>query len=149
GPPGAQGPAGPSGPVGPSGPKGDQGPSGPTGPVGPAGPASGGHLYISRSVALASLNGFAETTVATLSLPGGHYLLVAKGSVEAAILGSYTDKQKFSAQCSLKADGTTLDTVGMTVETPNSDKNQLPQFENENIPFTLVSTRTVRFPNSP
>ena len=76
GQPGPQGPEGPAGPQGPTGPQGAIGATGPAGPEGPAGPAGTSHAYSATNGA-ASLNGM--TTVQTLNLPAGDYLLWATG----------------------------------------------------------------------
>jgi hypothetical protein len=134
-----------TGPKGPPGPKGDTGQAGPTGP---AGPASGGHLYVNANDGT-KLDGLNETTVATLNLPQGSYLLVGKGSIGAMPTFSNVDPQKFNAQCELKADGKTLDFATVDVDVPSHDPAALPQFLEEDIPFTLVSSRIVSFLNAP
>jgi len=72
GTPGSVGPSGPTGPAGPRGSAGSPGPAGPTGPAGAAGPSSA--TSISRSfVPLAG-----TTTVATLAVQAGAYVIQAK-----------------------------------------------------------------------
>lgn len=77
GPQGPAGPAGPQGATGPQGapgPKGDQGETGDTGATGPAGPAGtskGYFKYVGRADAP---QGF-YSTVASLSLPAGHFIV--------------------------------------------------------------------------
>jgi hypothetical protein len=77
GPPGSIGPAGPQGPPGLPGPMGLQGPAGPQGPSGPAGPS---HTYFtSRDPGYTdSTPVVSETSLLTLSLPTGAYILDAK-----------------------------------------------------------------------
>jgi hypothetical protein len=88
---GLQGPAGPAGPQGDKGdpgPQGDPGPPGPEGPQGPPGPAGTGGgalplgLHGTPGGTDAVLTAFPDlTTVATLTLPAGTYLVLTGGSV--------------------------------------------------------------------
>jgi hypothetical protein len=149
GPIGPKGGTGPAGPAGPAGSQGAPGPKGDSGPAGPAGPASGGHLYVNANGGPPYLDGFNETTVATLNLPEGNYLLVGKGSVHGFPTFSDVAAQKFSATCALKADGKTLDYAPMQVDVPSHNPAALPQLLEEDIPFTLVGSKIVSFLNAP
>jgi hypothetical protein len=62
------------------GPPGPEGPAGPEGPRGPAGSASGGSYLGIRTRAALAKETF--TTVVTLELPAGTYLLTGGGTVE-------------------------------------------------------------------
>jgi len=74
GPQGLAGPAGPAGPTGPQGAAGVAGPAGPTGPQGPQGPAGLNAIYSTTTQPNTELN-LGVTTLATLSLPTGAYLI--------------------------------------------------------------------------
>jgi hypothetical protein len=79
---GVQGPPGPTGPLGPPGPQGLQGAAGPTGatgPSGPQGPAGPSDLYVARASGVDISGG---STVLTLSVPAGSYLINAKVEIE-------------------------------------------------------------------
>jgi hypothetical protein len=73
-----RGPAGPPGPQGPPGPPGAKGDRGPTGATGPAG--VGGKVFETFKD-LSGVPDGNETTVASLALPTGTYVVFAKGSV--------------------------------------------------------------------
>jgi Collagen triple helix repeat (20 copies) len=75
GPVGATGTAGPQGPPGPAGPVGATGTAGPQGPPGPAGPSNG---YTTLSGDLVSLTAGTYTTIKTLALGPGSYVLFGK-----------------------------------------------------------------------
>lgn len=83
GTPGAQGAAGPTGAIGPAGVQGSAGPTGSTGLTGaqgPAGPAGPSHGYITTFpfIELTPPNA-PNTTIATLSLPAGNYMVSVVG----------------------------------------------------------------------
>ena len=83
GPPGSTGPAGPRGATGPPGPA---GPTGPVGGPGPTGPSAGYSAFDSSGQPEA-VNSAALTTVWSLIVPAGHYVVDAKtvaGNVNAA-----------------------------------------------------------------
>ncbi|TMB30924.1 MAG: hypothetical protein E6J62_14290 [Deltaproteobacteria bacterium] len=139
GPAGVVGPVGPQGPVGPSGPQGEVGPSGaqgvagaigPIGPIGPAGPqgpqgpagdGSGGN-----SVAYADsvfrtrfilANAPLPSTIATLDLPPGNWVIVGKAMASA--LSETTTSEAHCALVSGRGGATTnLDyqSVAMTLD---------------------------------
>ena len=82
GPPGLQGPAGPQGPTGPQGLTGPQGPQGPAGPQGSSdGPS---HAYsvacLGSSSSPCTQIGYdgAPTTILSLAVPSGSYVIYAK-----------------------------------------------------------------------
>jgi len=79
GPQGGPGAKGDTGPVGPQGDKGDVGPAGPQGDKGDTGPAGPAHVtnILQVSVDRADVPNGNDTTVATLSLPQGHYVITA------------------------------------------------------------------------
>src|SRR5437868_5794340 len=106
GPPGPMGPAGPQGEVGPSGAQGVAGaigpigPAGPQGPQGPAGDGSGGN-----SVAYADsvfrtrfilANAPLPSTIATLDLPPGNWVIVGK-----AMASALSETTTSEAHCAL------------------------------------------------
>jgi len=114
GPVGPMGPQGATGPMGPQGPQGDagiagpQGPQGPMGPMGPAGPAGTGSGTVSGS---SNVVAYADsvftrhflpagsplpTTVATLDLTPGNWVIVGKGMVSAL-----ADNAGSEASCTL------------------------------------------------
>ena len=72
-----QGATGPEGPAGPTGPEGPAGPAGRTGPEGPQGPAGPSDAYFRNEGDPPMLVGQVDTTVATLDLPAGRYMLFA------------------------------------------------------------------------
>jgi len=136
GPAGVVGPVGPQGPVGPSGPQGEVGPSGaqgvagaigpigpagPQGPQGPAGDGSGGN-----SVAYADsvfrtrfilANAPLPSTIATLDLPPGNWVIVGKAMASA--LSETTTSEAHCALVSGRGGATTnLDyqSVAMTLD---------------------------------
>lgn len=86
GPQGPQGAVGPKGDTGPQGPQGDQGDQGAPGPqgakgdTGPAGPASFTDVQ-QIVVDLANVPNGDDTTIATLPLPEGHYVITADATV--------------------------------------------------------------------
>ena len=82
GPTGATGPAGASGAMGPTGAPGLIGATGPTGATGPPGPpaASNGFATAQQGLQLALPSDRNETTIATLTLPAGSYILSASVS---------------------------------------------------------------------
>ncbi|MDT8069819.1 MAG: DNRLRE domain-containing protein [Terriglobia bacterium] len=106
GPAGPQGPAGPTGAQGPAGPQGPQGLQGPIGPVGPQGPSGISHAWVSNGTTVNINSGF--TTVASLSLPAGTYLLFGKTYVE------NDDTSAHSASCDLAGDTSAAVGIGPT-----------------------------------
>ena len=83
GPMGPQGPAGPAGPTGPQGlqgVQGVQGVKGDKGDPGPAGPTTLPTVYITRATWLDVPNSPNETTMASLDLPVGKYLVSVTAS---------------------------------------------------------------------
>jgi hypothetical protein len=79
GPAGQQGPAGPSGPAGPRGPQGDTGPVGQSGPQGASGPSDG---YFTANAAEADLPSNTRTTLLTIHLPAGQYVLFGNVTID-------------------------------------------------------------------
>lgn len=75
--------AGPAGPAGPSGPAGPAGPLGDTGPAGPPGPAGPSNGY--RTFTLGTSFGSQPQAVASLQLPLGDYILLAKLTVSPVV----------------------------------------------------------------
>ena len=74
------GPQGPQGVAGPAGPVGPTGPTGPTGPAGPAGPSGISHAYVDAPdpTTSVSLRNEDTTTVASVTVPAGSYLIFGK-----------------------------------------------------------------------
>ena len=70
-----KGQTGPQGPVGPAGPQGPQGPQGLVGPQGPRGPSAG---FTASTDGVVLTNGTADTSVVSLTLPAGSYIVQAK-----------------------------------------------------------------------
>lgn len=70
-----KGQTGPQGPVGPAGPQGPQGPQGLVGPQGPRGPSAG---FTASTDDVVLTNGTADTSVVSLTLPAGSYIVQAK-----------------------------------------------------------------------
>lgn len=110
---GDDGATGPSGPIGPtggggsSGPTGPPGPTGPTGPTGPAGPAGSSAVFTTYTSTFVSV-GAAQTTLRTLNLPAGSYVLFAKG------LLNNNDATVEQFECRLTA-GTSVDGAGEVI----------------------------------
>ena len=75
---GPQGPVGPHGPTGPQGPAGPQGTTGPQGPVGPQGPRGPSAGFTASTDDVALTNGTSDTSVVSLTLPAGSYIVQAK-----------------------------------------------------------------------
>ena len=107
GPAGLQGPAGPAGATGPTGAIGTQGPTGPQGIPGST------HAYSTSSAYdnIAVGSGVPPTVVTSLSLPGGHYVLWATGTVVHSLRGGADNW----VVCDLVAGGTTIATQNITV----------------------------------
>jgi hypothetical protein len=106
-----QGPTGQTGPTGPTGPQGEQGvpgPPGPAGPPGPPGPPGVGKAFQTDKFSAAVPNGD-QTTVASLALPAGNYVVTAKGTVE-------NNDHNALWICDLKRDGSTFDQSFTTTE---------------------------------
>lgn len=89
GEPGPQGPTGPQGPAGPQGETGPQGPAGPVGPSGPTGPRGPSDGYIAETSQQDwSVNVHNYTTVQSLELSAGQYLLMATVTLESQYAGT-------------------------------------------------------------
>ena len=73
------GPAGPVGSPGPMGPAGPAGSPGPMGPAGPAGPSDA--YYASDSASIPLGNGGPGTSIQSLSLPPGSYVVTATARI--------------------------------------------------------------------
>ena len=78
--------SGPTGPAGPTGAQGLQGPTGPTGdtgPIGPTGAAGAAHAWSTTSTSVTVVAGVSvfPTTVTSLTLPAGTYVLQAAGQM--------------------------------------------------------------------
>jgi hypothetical protein len=81
----AKGPPGPRGPRGARGPRGFTGPAGPAGPPGPAGPAGPSEASeVASGNTLQFVSGGGETSPLTVKVAAGTYVIIAKGSVQAA-----------------------------------------------------------------
>ena len=96
---GAQGAPGAPGPAGPAGPGGPAGPQGPPGPAGPAGIVPGYHV---ANGGLVDVPTSATTTIQTLNVPAGSYLIF--GSAEINNNGAATNSG--SITCTLAAGAT-------------------------------------------
>src|SRR5581483_9845275 len=95
GDPGSPGPAGPTGPAGATGTPGAAGPTGPQGPKGDTGPSDG---WMARNLSLPHLSASAWTTVASVDLPAGSYLLSGTTTI------SNRDGDTQDAACRLAGD---------------------------------------------
>ena len=108
---GQQGPVGPAGPAGPAGPTGATGATGATGPAGPAGPAGTSdvwHAYDFQT-AIGTYPHDQDTTIVSLDLPAGNYLLLANGEV-------YDFEEDQTTSCTLLAGSVPTDTLMLDTE---------------------------------
>jgi hypothetical protein len=113
GPQGIAGPKGDTGPQGPTGAKGDQGAPGPQGAKGDTGPAGPAHFTDIQQISIdrADVPNGNDTTVATLNLPQGHYVITA----DATAHNKSNDVKTWD--CRLFGNGNFLD--GTTTSTQN------------------------------
>jgi collagen triple helix repeat protein len=120
GPQGTAGPKGDTGPQGPTGDKGDTGAPGPQGAKGDTGPAGPAHTTDVQQVSLdrADVPNGGDTTIATLNLPSGHYVITA----DATVHNKSNDVNTWD--CRLSGNGNVLD--GTTTATQNG--NGKPDF---------------------
>lgn len=105
GPQGPQGVAGPTGPQGPQGAQGVPGADGSPGAAGPAGPAGLSHAYASYGGDY--VNNGVDTTIVTVAVPAGTYVVSARSSV------ANLDADEQLASCRLKSSGTEYDLVNL------------------------------------
>jgi hypothetical protein len=105
---GEQGPKGDTGAAGATGPAGPAGPTGATGATGPQGPAGFSDAYIGRANPV-KLTNFAQTPVASVSLPAGVYALFGKAELQ------NDDGDNQSASCSLSTGDQTGVRLGWTI----------------------------------
>lgn len=83
GPEGPQGPAGPQGSQGPAGPIGPAGPAGPVGPEGAEGPQGpAGTVQAFSDTGNSSLKNDTPTTIASVTVPAGTYVIQAEAKVD-------------------------------------------------------------------
>lgn len=118
GPQGAQGTAGPKGdpgPQGPTGAKGDPGAPGPQGAKGDPGPAGPAHTTDIQQVTKdrADVPNGDDTTIATLTLPSGHYVLTA----DATVHNQSNDVNIWN--CRLSGNGDVLDATTTSTQNGN------------------------------
>lgn len=128
GPPGAPGAAGAPGGPGPSGPPGAQGLPGPSGPPGLRGPSDAWVIEPSGNATLPPDDQLEE--VASLTLPAGSFLLIARGVAGGDGLSTVT--------CSLLADTDQLTEMRV-------DIHELP---NNTVPFTLTAGAVLTDPST-
>jgi hypothetical protein len=113
GPMGLPGPQGVTGSQGPQGPTGPQGPAGPTGPEGPAGPSGLSHAFAAINDAGAFLRNFSDTTVVSLTVPAGTYVIYGK----TLLFNADTDDQV--AECTLSTGDAERFTLGALSTAPS------------------------------
>jgi hypothetical protein len=130
GPTGPTGPRGATGPTGPKGPTGARGPTGPKGSTGPTGPSNA----TSAKANLVSI-GTTATTVATLALPAGSYVLNAKLYIRAQSAGDFS----YLANCTFTAGADSDFAQAGAVSTGGIDGN---------MPMSLVVLHTFASPGS-
>ena len=105
-----------TGPAGPRGVQGGQGGQGLQGPTGPQGPSSAFSATANGTAVTA-----ATTTVATLNLAAGTYVIDAKAAIDASNTGSFT----WGVVCTLSAGGSSDTTHGEGVSSGGAD-GQMP-----------------------
>lgn len=89
---GATGHAGLGGPAGATGPGGPAGATGPVGPVGPAGPAGVTNGYTEYRDGAIYLNPTSLTTVVSLTVPAGSYIVIYHGlAIQSGNGGTFSD----------------------------------------------------------
>jgi hypothetical protein len=115
---GPRGPRGPRGNTGPQGPPGPQGPKGDPGPQGPAGPSN---TYTNWTIQFGNgdtqLSNTSSTTVNSLTVPGGNYVVQAR----VALFVDPSSGPIDFVQCQLvDGNGSTLDNSQETLDGTNT-----------------------------
>jgi hypothetical protein len=118
---GPRGPRGPRGYTGPQGPRGPQGPQGPKGDPGPQGPAGPSNTYTNWTIQFGNgdtqLSNTSSTTVNSLTVPAGNYIVQAR----VALFVDPSSGPIDFVQCQLvDGNGSTLDNSQETLDGTNT-----------------------------